>query len=213
MGNAELPVSVVFEPVPKVHNDRNDPAADGLEEGCERREADLGNSAELDRVSIDVDLTQPLGIFFDEALLAQEVQPGSQAFQLGVRSGWRLCSIAGEQVDKTDEFIAVVTTLKDQAVPSVDVAFKPAPLVVKFEERPFGFSFAFNEALARFTVGAVSPAAEAKGIVSGMAVCTVSGQQVAGLQQDAVVDILKNAALPATVVFVAMGAREEILGE
>jgi hypothetical protein len=220
---AVLPVIIVFDHVQKVPSDRSSPNADDPDEigpdvddpaeNCKRREISLENSAEseFDNISFDVDLTQPLGISFDEALLVQDVQPDSQAFRLGVRPGWRLCSIAGESVDKTDALVDVIKSLKAAAVPTVDVAFIPAPLVITFNERPFGFSVGFSEALCRFTVGAASPAAEAKGVQPGMAVCTICDQSVAGLGQntDAVTDLLRNASLPATVVFVAVPSREE----
>jgi len=74
---------------------------------------------------ISVNLSRPLGIFFNDTLLVEKVQPNSQAAELGVHPGCRALSVAGERVTTATEIVARLQALKKQSVQTVVLAFTP----------------------------------------------------------------------------------------
>merc|ERR1712039_154445 len=77
----------------------------------------LGNN------EISMDLTQPLGITFDEVLRAKAIQEGSQAAKLYIRQGSQVCKVEGKPVEKTTELVAIVKALKASGQTSVKLEF------------------------------------------------------------------------------------------
>merc|ERR1711957_817274 len=74
---------------------------------------------------LTLDLSQPLGIFFDDALLVKSIQEGSQASKFSIRQGSQVCSVEGESLKTTKELVAKVQALKAQGVMSVTLEFLP----------------------------------------------------------------------------------------
>merc|ERR1719226_191939 len=71
-----------------------------VQNGASKRQAEVSENA-----VVKVDLSQPLGIGFDDDLAAKDVQVGSQAEKLGICSGWRVCAVGGEEVKTTKELV------------------------------------------------------------------------------------------------------------
>eukprot|EP00927_Polykrikos_kofoidii_P065316 TRINITY_DN61091_c0_g1_i1.p1 TRINITY_DN61091_c0_g1~~TRINITY_DN61091_c0_g1_i1.p1 ORF type:complete len:981 (-),score=240.57 TRINITY_DN61091_c0_g1_i1:73-3015(-) len=208
--SATLPVAVVFEGTTAPALTALPTAAaeaDAASQGGEGKRADNGQGGEAllpcSAVVVKVSLAEPLGIFFDDELLAQDVQEGAQAWRLGVRPGWRALSVDGESLGTTEALVARLQGLRAQGdVAAVDVAFATVPVEVVFEARPFGFAVGLDEALSQFVVGAVGGAAEAQGVTVGMTLTAICGHRVHGGQpEEEVIELLRQAPLPATVVF------------
>merc|ERR1739848_513748 len=72
---------------------------------------------------LEIDLSKPMGITFNESLVAESVQDGSQAAEHGVCKGWRACSVGGESLESTDAFVEKIQSLKAEGCPSVRFQF------------------------------------------------------------------------------------------
>jgi len=169
--------------------------------------AGVGSEKEVQNgTSVKVDLTRPLGIFFDDNVAAHEVQPGSQAAELGVGNGWRALSIAGEPVHSTEDFVGRLQQLKAEGAADANILFDLPAKLATFRSRPFGFSVAYDEFLCHFVVGAVGGVAEAEGVQPGMILSKVGEQKAAGFSQDELVEVLKQVPLPAELVFLPKGS-------
>merc|ERR1712032_447010 len=80
------------------------------------------------------DLSQPLGVFFDDTLVAKGVKEDSQAARLGICKGWRVRSVAGEPLSTTKELVTRIQTLKAEGMANVAIAFEIPELSVTFQE-------------------------------------------------------------------------------
>lgn len=74
-----------------------------------------------------LDLTQPLGIGFNEHLLAKDVKDGAQASKLGICPGWRVVALGGKQLKETKELVAMVKNLKNEGRANVWASFAAPP--------------------------------------------------------------------------------------
>lgn len=73
-------------------------------------------------------LTEPIGITFDEKLISVGVSQGSQAQRLGIQLGWRLISVGDKPVRSQHELKNELADLKQEGIISADLAFDvPVP--------------------------------------------------------------------------------------
>eukprot|EP00929_Paragymnodinium_shiwhaense_P014709 TRINITY_DN122663_c0_g1_i1.p1 TRINITY_DN122663_c0_g1~~TRINITY_DN122663_c0_g1_i1.p1 ORF type:complete len:1265 (+),score=405.27 TRINITY_DN122663_c0_g1_i1:95-3889(+) len=170
----------------------------GLYDGLE---AGTAPSAPSRLRSYTIDLSKPLGIVFDEDLQASEVADGYQAATLGVRAGWRVRELDDEALASTDTFVQKMQALKADGVKNATLAFETVPLIVHFEERPFGVALGVDETSGKCLVGAVGEVAQQKGIREGMILIKAGGRDVVGLDQEQLMTLLKAMSLPAVLHF------------
>mmetsp|Transcript_10734 Transcript_10734/g.24481 ORF Transcript_10734/g.24481 Transcript_10734/m.24481 type:complete len:871 (-) Transcript_10734:101-2713(-) len=87
--------------------------------------ADMAAEEASDSTLLKFDLSQSLGIFFDEeSLLVEECAEGSQAESLGVPVGATAVSIGGRAVNTPEELVEHIQSLKANGDTSVDILFK-----------------------------------------------------------------------------------------
>ncbi|CAL1166935.1 unnamed protein product, partial [Cladocopium goreaui] len=100
----------------------------------EREEEEVRKN--MREVTLEVDLTQPLGILFNKFLEADQVNGGSQSARLGVQPGWRAVSLAGEKFKETRELVAKIQALKEEGTTAVSAVFLVPPLAEPKEAEP-----------------------------------------------------------------------------
>lgn len=100
----------------------------------EREEEEVRKN--MREVTLEVDLTQPLGILFNKFLEADQVNGGSQSARLGVQPGWRAVSLAGEKFKETRELVAKIQALKEEGTTAVSAVFLAPPLAEPKEAEP-----------------------------------------------------------------------------
>jgi len=124
-----LPANLIFELVPGT---QAEPDNSSKSSSLKRKAPDENGPPEEERPAkksatetsnVKVDLSQPLGIFFDDCLVAKSVQEGSQAARAGVCKGWHALAADGEPLHKTADLVGRIKALKAQGVASTTVAF------------------------------------------------------------------------------------------
>lgn len=94
-----------------------------------------GKTKPLAKEELSFDLRQPLGIFFDDDLSVTSMQAGSQAVSLGVKPGWRACSVGYERVSSVKNLVAMVQALKEKGEAKAWIGFF-LPIVPHEEKQP-----------------------------------------------------------------------------
>lgn len=149
-----------------------------------------------------VDLSQPLGVYFDDGAVAQGVADGSQAKKLGICEGSRAHIIGDKKLEGgTAGIVERFTDLRAAEEQQVQVALALPSTVVTFDTRPLGFSFGLDEDVGVFTVGVVSEPTAQLGVRPGLALSSIGGKPLVGLDHEQVLSLLVEATLPLTVTF------------
>eukprot|EP00930_Biecheleria_cincta_P073156 TRINITY_DN60480_c0_g1_i1.p1 TRINITY_DN60480_c0_g1~~TRINITY_DN60480_c0_g1_i1.p1 ORF type:complete len:1024 (+),score=276.75 TRINITY_DN60480_c0_g1_i1:63-3074(+) len=130
---AELPVSIVFEQQVQV-SAANIAAVAAADNSAENLSEDEGGNApardeamaqSLPPVDLEVDLSLPLGIVFDDDLGVKSVKFNSQAARLGIAAGWKALRLAGEELESTSQLLEKVQALKSEGSLSQSLTFQP----------------------------------------------------------------------------------------
>ncbi|CAK9037599.1 unnamed protein product [Durusdinium trenchii] len=119
---------MMFQPAPMPASRARELGASQAAAVLRARAADLEREAEEERknmreVTLDLDLSQPLGILFNKFLEADAVNEGSQSAKLGIKPGWRAKSLAGEDFKETRELVAKIQALKEEGTLTVSAVF------------------------------------------------------------------------------------------
>jgi len=152
-------------------------------------------------VIVVVDLRQPLGIIFDDNLKATSVQDDGQAFGLGVRRGWRVRSIGGHDLAKTDALKERMAKMKAEGFKQGALVCTPPPVMASLTERNC-IVLEKDPDLGLIFVADSKGSAKSQGIRRGAIVGSIGGVDVSSSSTpEDVMNILKEALLPVTAVF------------
>jgi len=180
----------------------------GEEKANEKLEEEIAKAAlratvdQLARgVIVIADLRKPLGIVFDDNLRAKGVQDDSQAVELGVKKGWRVRSIGGHALSKTEDLKERMAKMKSEGHKQGALVCTPPPVIASFTERPMGLAVEKDPELGLIFVADSKGAAKAQGIRRGAIVASVGGNDVNNSTAEEVMAMMKEAVLPVTVVF------------
>eukprot|EP00931_Biecheleriopsis_adriatica_P041696 TRINITY_DN23805_c0_g1_i1.p1 TRINITY_DN23805_c0_g1~~TRINITY_DN23805_c0_g1_i1.p1 ORF type:complete len:967 (+),score=312.83 TRINITY_DN23805_c0_g1_i1:65-2965(+) len=152
-------------------------------------------------VIVIVDLKKPLGCVFNDFLTVKSVQENAQGYQLGMRKDWRVRSIGGIEITKTEELKERMASLKSQGMKQAALVCRPPPVVVSFSDRPFGFAVEKDPELGLIFVADSKGLAAAHDIRRGALVSTVGGTDISGMSPEEVTALLREAVLPVSVCF------------
>lgn len=177
------------------------PAADGAA-AAPQKSTEAGMRLLQRLTFVRVDLSQPLGIFFNNDCVAQTVGAGTQAAKLGVPVGARAKALAGKALTKgTEQLVKRIGKAKAKGLQEVVLAYSPPPVRVAFGERPFGFMLGLDEVLGLFVIGEVEGPAKEKGVAPGLALVSINDTELVGLTLDECFQCLKEAPLPTRLLF------------
>ena len=152
-------------------------------------------------LTVIVDLRKPLGCVFNDNLVTKSVAEDGQGFELGIRVSWRIRSIGGIQVQKTNDLKERMSKLKAEGHKEAAVVFSPPPIVASFGKRPFGFTVAKDGDLGLIYVNASNGLARAQGVRPGALLSNVGGTDVSGFKIEQVRDMLLKADVPVSIHF------------
>jgi len=125
LGSVTLPANIMFECLPGMqsHVSSVDTATKRATPG---EDASEKPPAKFAKCEIRLDLSQPLGIFFDKECCAKGVQEESQAAKAGVLEGWKACTVDDVAVETTKELVGRIKTLKGEGSTHARISFKRA---------------------------------------------------------------------------------------
>lgn len=83
--------------------------------------------------SVLFDISETLGIFFDDDLNVRSVGDGSQAFHRGIKEHYRAASVAGQSIVSTKELVAIVKDAKNSRLKFITIEFVPSDIYVPLE--------------------------------------------------------------------------------
>jgi len=156
-------------------------------------------------ITVDIELGRPLGIGFNDDLIAMEVQPDSQAYELGFSEGWRIRSISGggtyRKLESVEDLVSKIQAFKSDGLRKATLAFAPPPVVITYDKRPFGVGIERDDTLGLIVVHEVHEPAISHGVKPGAVVAEIGGREVDTLETEEIVEVLKNIPLPTKIVF------------
>mmetsp|Transcript_2749 Transcript_2749/g.10832 ORF Transcript_2749/g.10832 Transcript_2749/m.10832 type:complete len:1386 (-) Transcript_2749:72-4229(-) len=169
---------------------------------ADARSTEEGMRSLLRLTFVYVDLSQPLGIFFNNDCVAQGIGEGTQAERLRIPVGACVKAVGGKAVTKgTEELVKRIGKAKKKGLPEIELAFSPPPLVATFEERPFGLMAELDDKLGLFIANEAQGQAKAQGVRPGLALISINAAELTGLTLDDCFQCLRAAPLPVKLVF------------
>eukprot|EP00933_Yihiella_yeosuensis_P007087 TRINITY_DN111988_c0_g1_i1.p1 TRINITY_DN111988_c0_g1~~TRINITY_DN111988_c0_g1_i1.p1 ORF type:complete len:840 (-),score=231.08 TRINITY_DN111988_c0_g1_i1:103-2430(-) len=124
---AVLPLTVVFEQAQALGLGGATIDLEDDDGEAKERPAKQQRLISVPPMDLEVDLSQPLGIVFDDNLMVKSVKFNSQGFNLGVTGGWKALKIGGEDLQSTKDLMEKVAALKSEGSLSQSMTFQPTP--------------------------------------------------------------------------------------
>jgi len=148
-----------------------------------------------------VDLSKPLGIFFDKECRAERIGEKTQAADLKVLPGTHIRLVGGRRVTKTAQLVKRVGQAKKKGLPRVMLGVHLPTLEVTVPQRPLPFAWRLDAARGLVLVTEAPEAGRALGLEPDLALARIGAEAVAERTEEELTQLLATAPLPLHLTF------------